>query len=343
LIYLAATVGDVTTAGGNVTGVISDLWKLLVFQNNVMFQTIITPFKLIAAGIFLYQITPLLSMESHHRQQALKSIIGMIFVLLLFLNNGDGMRKFGILNYAFARGTADAIDLGFDTVTNTAKINRDIEGSEDAIREINAAVANCTALSPTIDGAPNPAYTQCVAKAKALVQEKLSSGAINDTSAGGLWSAAINAGDPLTALTKTVQAGSKLLDDATMAVPKAILDGLKSANSTIGEFAMLLSVLSSPLPLCLSLANIKPLIGWVSTFWGGAIFTICYSILSGIYNYLNASVPQSTNLLFIDIAIAVISPMLAGVIAAGGGMSVYLAFQQAGTAVTEAAATAAKV
>jgi hypothetical protein len=342
-IYLAAGTVDLTTAGVEVTGRIADLWTLLVFKNNVMFQTVITPFKLIVGTLFLYNTLPLLSMNHHHVQQIYKSLLGMILVLVLFLNNGDGMRKFGVIQYAVARGSADSIDLSFDSVTNTAKLSQDLAGSEVAIKEINKNIETCLALSPLINGTPNPAYTDCSNKVKALVQKGLNDGVLNDTSAGGLWKSGVANPDILAGLGQIVQAGSKLLDDATMALPRAILNGMKNANTMIGEFAMLVSVLSSPIPLSLSMLNPKPLMGWISTFWGGAIFTIAYSIVSGLFNYLNAVAPQSLGLLGFDICLAIISPLIAGAIASGGGLSVYLAFQQAATATAQAAATAAKL
>jgi hypothetical protein len=341
-LYLAATPTDVADAAQKVPNLIFALWKTLVFDNNVLFQTISTPFKLVAVMGFLYQITPLLAMDSHHRRQALRSTIGMILVLFLFLNNCDGWRKVVVIEYAFAKGAATAIERGFEVSAGTAAIGNNIEGNIEAINQVQAAVKSCMALPPIVDGVTSPVYTKCVADARALVRSKISSGEIQDTTLTARWEKAISATNPISMLGGLLQAVGRLGDEAVMAAPRAILSGLTALNATIGDIAMLISAIASPIPLCLSMFNQKPLFVWHGAFWGAALFSISNSIVVGIYRYMEAKLPATETLFSINIAIAVLSPIISGLVAAGGGIAVYTAFQQVTTGIISTAGAAIK-
>jgi hypothetical protein len=314
----------------------------LIFDNNVLFQTISTPFKLVAVMGFLYQITPLLAMDSHHRRQALKSTMGLVLVLFLFLNNCDGWRKIVVIEYAFAKGAATAIERGFEVSADTAAVGNNIEGNKEAIDQVQAAVKNCAALPPIVNGATSPVYTKCVDDAKALVRSKISSGEIQDTRLAARWEKAMSAKDPFSMLGGILQAAGRLGDDAVMAAPRAILSGLTAMNATVGDIAMLISAIASPIPLCLSMFNQKPLFVWHGAFWGAALFSISNSIVVGIYSYMEAKLPATETLFSINIAIAVLSPIISGLVAVGGGTAVYTAFQQVTTGAMSTASSAIK-
>jgi hypothetical protein len=311
---------------------LQELWKVLIFDNNILFSTVLAPFKLLAAFGFLYQVVPLLKEDI---KNSLMPLLTCLLILSLFLNGGDGMRKLAISEYAMIKGIDKAIKDGFQVRVKTLQITQNLQGNQQAINEIRKAVDNCLSIAPTINSQPNPVYAQCEANARQLVQDKINTGEIKDPTLKGRLLAALSKGDPIGFFSEVFVAAGQAIADTSMELPRMIFAALRTIWLTIGEVALLIAVIAVPFPLAISFFNPNPLIVWHGSFWGSGIFMFSMTMIVGAMDFFQAKVGAGLPTFMIEMGVAFAAPILAGLIAAGGGIAVVQAFAQAATKVVD--------
>jgi hypothetical protein len=314
-----------------INAAIKELWEMLIFHNNILFNIVLAPFKVIAGMGFLYQGIPLLIRGDY--KSSMMSWLGIVMVLILFLNNGDGMRKLALVEYAIIKGSDEVIKQGFNQAVGTLQITQNLQGNNQAINEIKKAVDDCLGLSPMLNGAPNPAYTQCDAQARQLVQDKIASGEIKDPTLKGRLLSALSKGNLIGFAGEVFAAVGQAAADASMAIPRLIFAALRSIWLTIGQVALLLAVIAVPFPLAMSFFSPNALIIWHGSFWATGVFMFSMTLVAGVMDFFQSKVGAGLPTFMIEIAVALIAPIVAGVIAVGGGIAVVKALTQAATAV----------
>jgi hypothetical protein len=319
---------DFGLSGEKITETVVALWKLFIFDNNVVYQAISTPFVIVAGIGFLYNIIPLMKMDEASRRQAFKSVFGMFVILMMFVNNVNFGRQVVSVEYAFVKGSQDLIVKSLDQAANLSKLAKDLDGNEAALAEITAASKACLAIPAVTEGKDNPAFLKCSSDIRALVNQKTSQGLIEGTTVDARLKKAANAPDPFTFIAANLQAAGRYVNDAFVNDAKAGFDAAIAVVSFIGDIAMLISAIIFPYNLSMAMFNPKPLFAWHAMFWGAATFTICNSVLSGLFTYMNASLSAALPVLAFDYAIGIFAPIIAGCMAVGGGIAVFQALTQ---------------
>ena len=121
------------------------------------------------------------------------------------------------------------------------------------------------------------------------------------------------------------------------AIAKLILFAFQIAIQHMIEVSMLLTALSAPVALGISLFPMptKPLLAWITGFLSLGMFKVSYNIIIGL---VAISIVQSeigpSNTLPLTLALSILSPLLAFGIASGGGLAVFNGISQAGAAAT---------
>ncbi|PSB02387.1 hypothetical protein [Merismopedia glauca] len=311
---------------------LQQLWKILIFDNNNLFSLVLAPFKIVAGFGFLYQVAPLVTQGI---KNSIMPLLTSFLILILFLNGGDGMRKVAMTEYALIKGADRAIKQGFEKVVGTWQITQNLQGNQQAIDEIQKAVDNCMSIAPTVNGQPNPAYTQCDANARQLVQDKINSGQIQDPLLkGNLWAALAQA-DFMGFASQASIAVGQALSNASLSLPRLIFSSLRTLWLMIGEVALLIAVIAVPFPLALSFFNPNPLFIWQGSFWGTGVFMFSMTLIVGAMDYFQSRVGAGLPTFMMEMGVALVAPIIAGLIAAGGGMAVVQAFAQAGNKIVE--------
>ena len=108
------------------------------------------------------------------------------------------------------------------------------------------------------------------------------------------------------------------------------------------EISWILTALVGPLFLGLSMLPVsqKGLWGWLIAFCSIGFYKLCFNILVGLVAYLNGQTPSLNGLLF-SVAVGILCPILAFVLAAGGGMGIFTSLASAASAVAAPVAGAA--
>ncbi|MBD2503905.1 type IV secretion system protein [Anabaena azotica] len=124
-----------------------------------------------------------------------------------------------------------------------------------------------------------------------------------------------------------VEIAGQAINSAVQALSWIIFSGLQAAFQYVVQVAFLLNAYTAPIFLALSLFPFgsKPIYAWIAGWVALTLVLICYSILCGIAasSIVNSS---NSNPLFLQLVQAILSPILAVAMGAGGGMSVFSVF-----------------
>jgi hypothetical protein len=64
---------------------------------------------------------------------------------------------------------------------------------------------------------------------------------------------------------------------------------------------------------------------WFSSLWAVGIFEFSLTILTKTFEYLTATYGSNISIYFLDIAVCILAPIIAGFMAAGGGIAMFKA------------------
>ncbi|BAY14088.1 type IV secretion system protein [Calothrix sp. NIES-2098] len=121
------------------------------------------------------------------------------------------------------------------------------------------------------------------------------------------------------------------INSMVQALSWIIFSGLQAAFQYVVQVAFLLNAYIAPIFLVLSLFpfGTKPIYAWIAGWLALTLVLMSYSIICGIAasSIVNA---DSNNPLFLQLIEAILSPILAIAIGAGGGMAVFSAFSSSG-------------
>lgn len=125
--------------------------------------------------------------------------------------------------------------------------------------------------------------------------------------------------------------GGQFVNSMVQALSWIIFSGLQAAFQYVVQVAFLLNAYIAPIFLVLSLFpfGTKPIYAWVAGWLALTLVLMSYSIICGIAasSIVNA---DSNNPLFFQLIEAILSPILAIAIGAGGGMAVFSGFSSSG-------------
>jgi hypothetical protein len=305
-----------------------DIVAELLAQNGTLFTQILGACKPIAAigiGSQLYHMLP-----KFNEIEELSSNINKLFwslVLATFLVNGDLGKNVALFNWGAIRSIDIAIATGIEDITNLTLLTKDLQGDQYVIRDIESHIKACSAIKSTADdGGVNPAFTACQDGVKALIQNNLQGGKIQNpdlvTQLGNLVGSAATLDFSAFSSQFTQLAGNFSRDLAQMGM-SLFFGGWKMGISFIGPIAILVSVLALPIPLCLSVFNPSPLMVWFASFWAVGIYMFNFTIITKAFEFFTAKFNTNASVYFLDIGVCFFAPLLAGLMGAGGGMAVY--------------------
>jgi hypothetical protein len=255
----------------------------------------------------------------------IEKIIVPVLVITLLLGEGNFLKVLigGI------RGAANVTNENVLTLMqSTASVNAGLAGltgDGDKISELLASAKACNS-GPSVDKAT------CLAAVKTNIDTAVSSGQISSPSAiskltdlSNKVGSALGSGDLLKAADLFVGGLNKLnpINNALMSFFNYLMAGVSAAIQILLEEAALLTALIAPIYVTWSIlpSGSKAIVSWLSTFWSIFLFKLCYSIVVGF----SASFYDidGINALYMGIVSSFLAPLLAGILAAGGGMGFY--------------------
>jgi hypothetical protein len=303
-------------------------------MTDTFWAAIIEPSKFIAGIGILFWLIPIIpDLSLDNLKNHLLRIMTLLFVALLFANNGYGARAFAIGNYATIKGIDSAIASNLKILGDVNADVANIKIDNQKIKAISNQIQVCIKLPKTIadpDPAkpgnviPNPAYIQCGKDVKTMVvQAKLS---INNPE---IVAELANTEAKLNALVDSYDYNSvwnqfiTFVNDPDKWVRDkffgAILDAWSYVINQTTDEGFILSILALPMTLAFSFINTKPLEIWFSSLWGLGIFKFSLTILSGCIAFINANLIGSVPVFGLELCYAFGAPIIAGIIAKGGG------------------------
>jgi hypothetical protein len=315
-------------------------------MTDTFWMAITEPCKVIAGIGVLFWLIPIIpDLSFDNLKNHLLRILTLLLITFMFVGNAYGARVFAVGNYALIRG----IDNSIATTTKLlGSVNAELAGiktNDATIKAISNQMQVCIKLPKMIadpDSAkvgnviPNPAYVQCTKDVKTMVvaaklsvtdpelvtqladtEAKMNS-LVDSYDYDSVWNQFVS----------FVKDPDKWIRDKLVG---AILDGWSVVVGELADEGFILSILALPIPLAFSFINTKPLEIWFASLWGLGFFKFSMTILGACLGFINANTSGSQPAYSLELGFAIGAPILAGVIAKGGGAGIYaLAAQVAG-------------
>jgi hypothetical protein len=312
-----------------------DLVQELLLDSDSLFAAIIVPCKIIAAvgiGFQIYNLIPKFA-DFDELPANITKLFWSLVLAVLINNNGANARDLAIFNWATIRAINTGIDKGVTDVIGLVGLKEDYEGDFRVLRKIEDKLKICQTKAPTLnDGTPNPDFDSCKSELKTFIDTSAANGSIKNpniidnltkavgTTAGGVLSGDFNKiGEGVT------KAIGSAFSDFISPILKVVFAAWRSVIGQIAQISILLAILAMPIPLCLSIFNISPLVVWFSSFWAIGIFQFNLTILTKAFEYFNVKFNTNVSVYFLDIAICIFAPAIAGLMATGGGIGIFKA------------------
>ncbi|WP_373547081.1 hypothetical protein [Chamaesiphon sp.] len=339
-IFLAST--DPATIANNYGAALNKIiQKLLVGDGSSMTDTfwgaIVSPFKLIAGVGVLFWIVPVLPDLSYDflKNNTLK-ILTLLLITFFFVNDAYAARVFAIGNYAMIRGIDAEIAANTKLIIGANAEVTAIKTDSDTIKAISNQVRVCIDIPKTVDDSdpaklgnqiPNQTYIDCNRDLKAMIGAAKTSvkspDLANDlaTAEAGLSTdnGNFDFGKGVRDLMKIFAEPEKWLKDQFLSL---VLDGWTSALADTVQEGMILSIIALPIPLAFSFMNTKPLINWFASLWGLGIFKFSLTFLGALIGFIGANMAGSLPAYSLQFSYAIGAPIIAGLIATGGGVGI---------------------
>jgi hypothetical protein len=328
IIYDSLLLAQAIPNPASIVNTAPDIISELIVKSDALFGGILAACKPLAAigiGIQLYQMIP-----KFNDLEELPNNVHNLFwasVLVTFLVTPGLAKNVAIFNWGAIKSIDGAISFNIQQILQIDNLTANLAGDQKAIKDIEKQVNDCKSVPATLgNGVINPAYTNCKTAIQSKINSEIAAGNIKDQNLldqlGNLALSAITL--DIDAFTKQF---SQTAGNFSKAVVQAGMDVFFTAwNLDIyvySRFAILISILALPIPLCLSVFNHAPLMVWFSSFWAVGIYMFNYTILTNSFKYFSAKFSTNASVYFLDIGVCFLAPTLAALMAAGGGIAVY--------------------
>jgi hypothetical protein len=346
IIYDSSLLAQIIPTPTSIINTAPDIISELIVKSDALFGGVLAACKPLAAigiGVQLYQMIP-----KFNDLEELPNNIHNLFwasVLVTFLVTPGLAKNVAVFNWGAIKTIDGAIEFNIQQILKIDTLTANLAGDQKAVRDIEKQVNDCKAVPATLgDGVINPAYTTCKTAIQGKINSEIAAGNIKDqTLLDQLSSLA------LSAVTLDIDAFTKQFSQTAGNFSKAVVQGgmevfFSAWNLDIyvfARFAILISILALPIPLCLSVFNHSPLMVWFSAFWAVGIYMFNYTILTNAFKYFSVKFSANASVYFLDIGVCFLAPALAGLMAAGGGIAVYKFGEDLVKEVTKTIATAA--
>jgi hypothetical protein len=318
---------------------LNEIMRVLVTDDAAVFVGVLIPCKVIAGLGIIYGLAPLLNVSADRLKEHTFQILFTLLLAATFMGNGKMARAIGIANYATIKGIDAAIHNQMEQTGNITKLVENIQNDGLATAVIQRKLDACVGLPQAqADGTPNPVATQCEAALRQLLQTQK----IANPDLAAQFQTALSKGNLL-------EMGSILINgtvglpgaigrgigNVALEIPKALFNGWKAAIATIADMAFVLSLMILPIPLCFSLLNTAPLMVWFSSLWAVGFYKFALTVLAGSFTIIAAKLGPGLPIFMFDLLTSVVAPILAGVMAAGGGIGLFKLFEQVAQALMQ--------
>lgn len=298
--------------------------------NDALFPAIMTAIRPIAVVGILFKLYAMVPEFPDIEKIAdnLNKLFWMSVVTFVIIN-ANAAKYLAIFQWAMIGGMNEQIAYNIEQVTNTSLLLQNYQGDIQAMAKIQNKAKTCqqiTAINP--DGTPNPAMATCQAELQSQINTARTDGTIKQQ---GTLDKLVNVvttigtGD----ITKIVGAvgdtAANFLSGFASPLLSIVFSAWRSAIESAGAIAIFVSILSLPIPLCLSVFDLSPLMVWFSSLWAVGIFQFSLTILTKTFEYLTAQYGSNISIYFLDIAVCIFAPVIAGFMAAGGGIAMFKA------------------
>ncbi len=298
-------------------------------DSNALFGAIMAPCTIFAVFGIAFQLFFLV--PSFAELEQFPANVNKLFwaaVLVAFIaGRGTLARDFAIFNWAAVSSINTEIDKGIERVSDLVRLKNDFTGETAALNGIETKTKQCLKIAPTLaNGTPNPAFNACRGELSAQIQADTSAGRIKNPATLDSMGAALGnltAGDFGAATSDIFKGIGGQLTNLIDASLKGIFGGWRMAISNLAQVAIFMAILALPIPLCLSVFNISPLMVWFSSFWAVGIFQFNLTIITRTFEYLSIKMGANISVYFIDVAICFFAPAIAGLMARGGGIAIF--------------------
>lgn len=327
LMQITTSVGE---NGSKDFGIVEQLF-LTNGGSDGLFATVMDRCKPIAAigiGFQIYAMIPGFS-EIENIPSNITKLFWSLVLCLFIVNGGVAAKNLAVFNWAAMKAINIGTAISVDALMSLPQVRANYEGDVQALGEIEQKLKICETTPPLLsDGTSNAAFATCRTELESLINTNVSSGKIKNPNilermAGILSSAATLDFNGLSKKVSDVIGGAI----STLANPllSTVFAGWRGAVNIAAQNALMLGILALPIPLCLSIFNISPLVIWFSSFWAVGIFQINLTILTKGFEYFNYRFGANMSVYMVDIAICFFAPSIAGIMAAGGGFGIFKA------------------
>jgi hypothetical protein len=318
-------------------------------MTDTFWEAIVDPCKFIAGIGVLFWLIPILpDLSLDNIKNHLLRIFMLLFISFIFANHAYGARVFAIGNYAMIKGIDSTIASNLKLLGDVNADLANLKIDNKKIKDISNQIQTCIKIPKTIadpDPAkpgnviPNPVYVQCGKDVKRMVVEaKLS---INNPE---IVAELANTEAKLNALVDSYDYNSAwnqfvtFVNDPEKWIRNNLFGSILDAwsyviNQSVDE-SFILSILALPISLAFSFINTKPFEIWFASLWGLGIFKFSLTILSGCVAFINANLVGSVPVFGLELSYAIGAPIIAGIIAKGGGDGLLALMAQVSTELT---------
>jgi hypothetical protein len=337
---------DPVVVGTQYQQALSKIISMLITGNaasmtDSFWAAIVTPSKFIAGLGVLFWLVPIvadLSFENLKNHSV--RIVTLFFITFLFLNNAYGARMFAITNYgmikAIDKSIADNLKLLGTYSSEVAAIKADNKTVQNISKQIQVCIKTPQTIAdpdPNKPGnvIPNPTYVKCNQDVKAMIEAAKTTVSNPDLvaslseagTAADVDFDAVDYGATFKIIADAFNSANDWINKEIFKFFGSILDAWSVVIGELADEGFILSILALPIPLAFSFMNTKPLEIWFASLWGLAIFKFSMTILAAFIAFINANLSGSEPLFTLELGYAIGAPILAGVIARGGGKGIY--------------------
>jgi hypothetical protein len=315
-------------------------------MTNTFWAAIVEPCKLIAGVGVLFWLVPIIpDLSFDNLKKHLPRILMLLFLTVLFAGNAFGARVFAVSNYALIKSIDTSIAAGTKLVIDANAEVAGVAQNNEQVQAISNQILVCVKLPQTIadpDPAkvgnviPNPAYIQCTKDVKTMVvAAKLSVTdpelvlQLADTEAK--MNSLVDSYDYNSAwnqFVKFVRNPSKFIAEGLLGT---VLDAWAVIVGQTADEGFILTIVALPIPLAFAFMNTRPFEIWFASLWGLGIFKFSLTFIGAIVNFISANSTGNEPIYGFQLSLALGAPILAGVVAAGGGSGINSLMAQAGT------------
>jgi hypothetical protein len=273
------------------------------------------------------------SAKEFARSMVIERILPNALVIVLLANNGiNGGNAILAMKQVFFAWDKVAYTAMTDIATTLSQ-QPQIQGEKEAIEIIKKAFDTCITIPAKIAGEDNPALSECLTGVKQIVQENIASGKIQNKATVEQINNAI--ADPIFSSVPVLGSGVQLIKVGAklgeiLGVSTDKLDPVKIFVESIGlvyntciEMALMLTCLSLPLVLMLSLYKFEVFLKWAPQILNLFVAKISYTIAGGLVLYVKASAGSDFGLWGYSILLGIGAPIVSIFVSMGlsGSMS----------------------